>query len=103
VAWFNSGPGDKPQNGAAWQLGFDLAAGGRGRGADAGARCPDAGRLLRGQDRSWLRSAGVARAKGGEAAPYRGDHEYRPCLLGDIHYPAASGQGFVIADEMVSS
>jgi hypothetical protein len=56
------------------------------------------------QDQSWFRLAGVAGGEeGGEATRYRGDHEDRPCLKGDIHYPAASGQGFVIADEMVSS
>ena len=40
------------------------------------------------------RSAGVAGAEeGGEATRHRGDHEDRPCLKGDIHYLAASGQG----------
>ena len=40
------------------------------------------------------RLAGVAGGEeGGEATRYRGDHEDRPCLKGDIHYPAASGQG----------
>ena len=46
------------------------------------------------QDQSWSQLAGVAGGEeGGEATRYRGDHEDRPCLKGDIHYPAASGQG----------
>ena len=56
------------------------------------------------QDQSWPRLAGVAGGKkGGEAARNRSDHEDRPCLKGGIYYLAARGQGFAIADDMVSS
>jgi hypothetical protein len=54
---------------------------------------PDAGQVLRAGP-VVARLAGVAGAEeGGEATRHCGDHEDRPCLKGDIYYPAASGQG----------
>ena len=37
LTWFMSGPGDRPQDGAAGHSGFDLAVGGSGRSAGVGA------------------------------------------------------------------
>ena len=88
-----SGSGDQPQDEVARQFGFDLAAGGSGRGAGLGVGDPDADQYFA-QDQSWPRLAGVTGAEeGGEATRHPGDHEDPPCLKGDIHYPAASGQG----------
>jgi hypothetical protein len=53
VAWFNSGPGDRPQNGAAWQYGFDLAARGGGGGVGAGGQVPGMPVMYFAQDQSW--------------------------------------------------
>jgi len=70
---------------AASRSGHDAGAGGSGD--------PDAGQVLRAGP-VLARLAGVAGAEeAGEATRHCGDHEDRPCLKGDIHYPAASGQG----------